>query len=96
MYENIPNGHKDYQHLLLPDLPKITQTGIFGLKTHVTSGNTGQGFPLSGHRHFRSEEGNSSIRNPCSINVANGSREKERERRRTDGEKEKTQRLSNR
>jgi hypothetical protein len=30
--ENIPNGHKIYQHFPLQDTPKYTQIGIFGLK----------------------------------------------------------------
>jgi hypothetical protein len=30
--QNIPNGHKKYQHLRLQDPPKFTQIGIFGLK----------------------------------------------------------------
>jgi hypothetical protein len=30
--ENLPNGHKIYQHLPLQDTPKFTQIRIFGLK----------------------------------------------------------------
>jgi hypothetical protein len=30
--QNIPNGHKIYQHLSLQDPPKFTQIGILGLK----------------------------------------------------------------
>jgi hypothetical protein len=35
---NIPNGHLNYHHLRLKDLPKFTQIGIFGLK-NIPSGN---------------------------------------------------------
>jgi hypothetical protein len=31
-HNNIPNGHKIYQNLLLQDTPKFTQIGIFCLK----------------------------------------------------------------
>jgi general stress protein 26 len=30
--QNLPNGHKIYQHLSLQDPTKFTQIGIFGLK----------------------------------------------------------------
>jgi hypothetical protein len=30
--QNIPNGHKIYQHFLFQGRPKFTQIGIFGLK----------------------------------------------------------------
>jgi hypothetical protein len=36
--ENIPNGHKIYQHLPLQDPSKFTPIGIFGLK-NIPSGN---------------------------------------------------------
>jgi hypothetical protein len=32
--QNIPNGHKIYQHLPFQDPPKFTQFGIFGLKIY--------------------------------------------------------------
>jgi hypothetical protein len=32
--ENIPNGHKIYQHFPFQGTPKFTQIGIFGLKTN--------------------------------------------------------------
>jgi hypothetical protein len=32
--QNRPNGHKIYQDFPLPDPPKFTQIGIFGLKTN--------------------------------------------------------------
>jgi hypothetical protein len=35
------NGHKIYQHLPLPDPPKFTQNGTFGLKIYLPSGNPG-------------------------------------------------------
>jgi hypothetical protein len=36
--QNIPNGHRVYQHLLMQDTPKFIQIGIFGLK-NMPSGN---------------------------------------------------------
>jgi hypothetical protein len=36
---NWPNDHKIYQYLPLQDPPKFTQTGIFGLKICIPSGN---------------------------------------------------------
>jgi hypothetical protein len=32
--QNIPNGHKMYQHFPLQDPPKYTKIGIFGLKIY--------------------------------------------------------------
>jgi hypothetical protein len=32
--QNIPNGHKIYQHIQLQDPPKFTQIGIFRLKIY--------------------------------------------------------------
>jgi hypothetical protein len=34
MAVKIPNGHKSHKHLLLPDTPKFTQNGNFGLEIY--------------------------------------------------------------
>jgi hypothetical protein len=39
MTQNIPNGHKIYQHFPFQGPSKFTQIGIFGLKLHKPSGN---------------------------------------------------------
>jgi hypothetical protein len=38
--QNIPNGHKMYQHFPLQDPPKYTKIGIFGFK-NIPSGKPG-------------------------------------------------------
>jgi hypothetical protein len=51
--QNIPNGHKIFQHLPFKGPPKFTQIGIFGLKTnHLATLHLLREWVLGGYSSF--------------------------------------------
>jgi hypothetical protein len=50
--QNIPNGHKTYQHLPVQDPPKFTPIGIFGLRAnHPATLDSAQVYELQVRTH---------------------------------------------